>query len=210
MKVKLKFASGGRNRNAVELIAVGEKLCLVPRRPTSVDQNGSEHHLFGHASVLPKLKNSVQITDTRANMNAHKKRKTANGAAPVPAEEGAEHNSGASSRSPSPSSAAVVHAASSSSSSAVATSKPRPARKQITPQELESIKVAADKSAQTGVTYNIWHNKWAGGDSYDAAASHRKAETRCDIARDSGYTRGDVNGGAYVCLYFARGYCPLG
>lgn len=59
-----------------------------------------------------------------------------------------------------------------------------------------------------GVSYNIWYNKWSGGDRDDH--SKHKAETRCDIARDSGYTRGDARKSTTVCLFFARGCCPQG
>ncbi|KDN38269.1 hypothetical protein K437DRAFT_259466 [Tilletiaria anomala UBC 951] len=140
-------------------------------------------------------------------MNAHKKRKTAGGAVASPTSRSpspvdSDNESGLAS----PSKAGQMP----STGTTASMNKPRPARKQITPEGLEAIKAAADKSAQSGVTYNLWYNKWAGGDSYDAAANNRKAETRCDISRDSGYTRGDINGGAYVCLFFARGYCPLG
>ena len=143
-------------------------------------------------------------------MNAHKKRKTGEGSAtevevavavaPVASTSALTTSSKSNGNSSNNGSAAVT----------VSKHKPRPARKQIELSELEAIKAAAEKSGQTGSIYNTWHNKWAGGDSYDAANNQRKSATRCEIARDSGYTRGDINGGAYVCLFFARGYCPNG
>ncbi len=137
-------------------------------------------------------------------MNAHKKRKTDDGGAvALSAQHGSDHDEDEGQ-------SLVPAASASTSSSASSLPKPRPARRQIKPERLEEIKAAADKSAQTGVTYNLWYNKWSGGDSFDSRNNTRQAETRCDIARDSGYTRADVNGGSYVCLYFARGYCPLG
>lgn len=60
----------------------------------------------------------------------------------------------------------------------------------------------------SGVSYNIWYNKWSGGDRDDH--NKHKAETRCDIARDSGYTRGDAQKSTTICLFFARGCCPQG
>ncbi|KAK0566899.1 Pre-mRNA-splicing factor [Tilletia horrida] len=101
-----------------------------------------------------------------------------------------------------------------STSTAVATSssapRSRPARQQITAAKLEAIRQAADKGAQSGTTYNIWYNKWSGGDREDGYNNKTKAETRCDIARDSGYTRADTAKGSVYCLFFARGHCPLG
>lgn len=68
----------------------------------------------------------------------------------------------------------------------------------------------------SGTTYNIWYGKWAGGDREDH--SKHLSQTRCDIARDAGYTRGiDSSAGpsgsssnSYICLPFAKGCCPRG
>lgn len=78
---------------------------------------------------------------------------------------------------------------------------------------------------------DIWYNKWAGGDREDSYGQYvflpfrlrspcecltdrlyRKthSQSRCIIARDSGYTRADAMGTKYCCLFFARGCCPLG
>lgn len=81
--------------------------------------------------------------------------------------------------------------------------KKRPARVQMDPSEFSS-----EPPPQTGTTYNIWFNKWAGGDR--EAYQQTKAKGRCNIARDSGYTLGDKVTGSYFCLRFARGICPLG
>jgi hypothetical protein len=86
------------------------------------------------------------------------------------------------------------------------TKKRRPARKQV-----EAKKLADQAPKQTGHTYNIWYSKWSGGDnSNDPFAAKEHAETRCSIARDSGYTRADRTPGSYFCLFFARGMCPNG
>ncbi|KAK0383497.1 hypothetical protein NLU13_9408 [Sarocladium strictum] len=69
--------------------------------------------------------------------------------------------------------------------------KKRPARPQIDPSEISS-----EPPPQTGTTFNIWYNKWSGG--------------RCNIAKDSGYTKADSVPGSYFCLFFARGICPHG
>ncbi|KAH6893229.1 hypothetical protein B0T10DRAFT_481779 [Thelonectria olida] len=63
---------------------------------------------------------------------------------------------------------------------------------------------------QTGVTYNIWYNKWSGGDRDDKYLSNTTSKTRCNIAKDAGYTKADGNPGSYFCLLFARGRCPKG
>ncbi|KAI9829615.1 MAG: Pre-mRNA-splicing factor [Phylliscum demangeonii] len=82
----------------------------------------------------------------------------------------------------------------------------RPARPQIDPSSLK----IGELPAQTGTIFNIWYNKWSGGDREDKYLSKHHAEGRCDIARDSGYTRADKVAGSFFCLFFARGLCPKG
>lgn len=81
--------------------------------------------------------------------------------------------------------------------------KKRPARPQIDPALIRS-----EPPPQTGTTFNIWFNKWSGGDREDVAQTAAKG--RCHVARDSGYTRADKVPGSYFCLFFARGVCPKG
>lgn len=83
--------------------------------------------------------------------------------------------------------------------------KRRPARPQVDPATLKS-----EPPQQTGTVFNIWYNKWSGGDREDRYLSKHAAQSRCDVARDSGYTRADKVPGSYFCLFFARGVCPNG
>ncbi|KAN0065601.1 Pre-mRNA-splicing factor [Thecaphora frezii] len=102
--------------------------------------------------------------------------------------------------------------------------RPRPARKQVTPERLRALLEVAKPQNSSGGIYNIWHENFSGGDRNEVKGMVR-AETRCDIARDSGYTKADLatrptpastaaataeSEGAYCCLYFARGCCPHG
>ncbi|KAM0256376.1 hypothetical protein ACHAQJ_005027 [Trichoderma viride] len=81
--------------------------------------------------------------------------------------------------------------------------KRRPARPQVEPDFFSN-----EPPPQTGTTFNIWYNKWAGGDH--EAYQQTKSKGRCNIARDSGYTKADGVSGSYFCLFFARGLCPRG
>ncbi|KZF22606.1 hypothetical protein L228DRAFT_246941 [Xylona heveae TC161] len=83
--------------------------------------------------------------------------------------------------------------------------KRRPARVQIDPSTIKS-----EPPPQTGTIFNIWYNKWSGGDREDKYLSQHAAPSRCNVARDSGYTRADRVPGSYFCLFFARGVCPKG
>lgn len=83
--------------------------------------------------------------------------------------------------------------------------KLKPARKQVKPGEVEK-----KEAPQTGKEYNIWYNKWAGGDREDSYSNKVKSQTRCNIKRDSGLTRANTTGVKYCCLFFARGCCPYG
>ncbi|KAI6373418.1 Pre-mRNA-splicing factor [Pyricularia oryzae] len=83
--------------------------------------------------------------------------------------------------------------------------KKRPARPQIDPALVKS-----EPPPQTGTTFNIWYNKWSGGDREDKYTSQTAAKGRCNVAKDSGYTKADQTTGSYFCLFFARGVCPKG
>ncbi|KAL4788081.1 hypothetical protein BJX76DRAFT_345154 [Aspergillus varians] len=83
--------------------------------------------------------------------------------------------------------------------------KRRPARPQVDPATIKS-----EPPPQTGTIFNIWYNKWSGGDREDKYLSKHAAPSRCNIAKDSGYTRADKVTGSYFCLFFARGICPKG
>ncbi|KAJ9657605.1 Pre-mRNA-splicing factor [Coniosporium apollinis] len=83
--------------------------------------------------------------------------------------------------------------------------KRRPARPQVDPAEFK-----LEPPPQTGTIFNIWYNKWSGGDREDKYLSKHAAPSRCNIAKDSGYTRADSVPGSYFCLFFARGLCPNG
>jgi len=83
--------------------------------------------------------------------------------------------------------------------------KRRPARPQVDPSTLKS-----EPPPQTGTIFNIWYNKWSGGDREDKYLSKHAAAGRCHIATDSGYTRADKVAGSYFCLFFAKGLCPKG
>ncbi|KAJ3802879.1 hypothetical protein GGU11DRAFT_813141 [Lentinula aff. detonsa] len=85
------------------------------------------------------------------------------------------------------------------------TKKLRPARKQVKPGDVER-----KETPQTGKEYNIWYNKWAGGDREDSYSNKIKSQTRCNVKLDSGLTRANTTGMKYCCLFFSRGCCPYG
>lgn len=81
--------------------------------------------------------------------------------------------------------------------------KKRPARPQVDPATFKPPQQEA-----SGTLYNIWYNKWSGGDQDQA--TQFAAPSRCDVGKDSGYTRADKIPGSFFCLFFARGICPKG
>ncbi|KAH8798946.1 hypothetical protein F5882DRAFT_394941 [Hyaloscypha sp. PMI_1271] len=83
--------------------------------------------------------------------------------------------------------------------------KKRAARPQVDPSTMKS-----EPPPQTGTIFNIWYNKWSGGDREDKYLSKTAAAGRCNIAKDTGYTKADKVSGSYFCLFFARGICPKG
>lgn len=84
--------------------------------------------------------------------------------------------------------------------------KRRPARPQVDPETFKGGEIPV----QTGTVFNIWYNKWSGGDREDKYISKAHAAGRCNILKDSGYTKADKIPGSYFCLFFARGLCPRG
>ncbi|KAK5125546.1 Pre-mRNA-splicing factor [Meristemomyces frigidus] len=83
--------------------------------------------------------------------------------------------------------------------------KRRPARPQQDPATFKT-----EPPPQTGTIFNVWYNKWSGGDREDAISSEHQAKGRCNVALDSGYTKAERVPGSYFCLFFARGLCPKG
>ncbi|KAJ3065917.1 Pre-mRNA-splicing factor [Podochytrium sp. JEL0797] len=76
----------------------------------------------------------------------------------------------------------------------------RPARKQ-------STEFGGKVDQPTGSVFNIWYSKWAGGDRFNHNALD-KAEHRCSIQNDCGYTRAAKS--SSFCIHFARGVCAKG
>lgn len=72
--------------------------------------------------------------------------------------------------------------------------KKRPARTQVDPSFVKS-----EPPPQTGTIFNIWYAKWSGGDRGDQQDLNTPAPGRCNIARDSGYTRADKVNGSFFC-----------
>ncbi|KAK4864303.1 hypothetical protein LT330_009830 [Penicillium expansum] len=68
--------------------------------------------------------------------------------------------------------------------------KKRPARIQV-----DASTVKAEPAQQPGLDYNIWYNK--SGDNDDKYGLSQPAPSRCNIARDSGYTRADRIPGSF-------------
>lgn len=105
--------------------------------------------------------------------------------------------------------------------------QPRPARKQVSMAKFNSIKEAFSARPESAGAFNIWYENYAGVDREENEAQKAKRETRCDIARDSGYTKADItlrtqaarmqqgasitpDEAVYCCIHFARGCCPHG
>ncbi|KAI1736221.1 RNA recognition domain-containing protein [Xylaria scruposa] len=83
--------------------------------------------------------------------------------------------------------------------------KKKPARPQVDADFIKS-----EPPPQTGNIFNIWYNKWSGGDREDKYLAQTAAKGRCNVQKDSGFTRADKIAGSYFCLFFARGICPRG
>ncbi|KAJ3047190.1 Pre-mRNA-splicing factor [Rhizophlyctis rosea] len=79
----------------------------------------------------------------------------------------------------------------------------KPARRQVKRNPNERPTIDMD---QTG-SYNIWYHRFQG--DRRKRQPLEKAQTRCNIAKDSGRTRARDPGGTF-CVHFARGACDKG
>lgn len=108
------------------------------------------------------------------------------------------------------------------STPSTSTSTSKPARIQISHSKLKQLRDSSESDNQPGGgTYNIWYNKFSGGDTQqDSNKNLIKADTRCHLFKDQGWTKASRsntsstnsggNSGNYCCLFFARGHCPNG
>lgn len=78
----------------------------------------------------------------------------------------------------------------------------RPARLQVDADAIEN------EQAPQGTTYNIWYQRWSGGDSSNKGRPTTNSPYRVNIAKDTGYTRAEAS--LNICIYFARGCCDRG
>eukprot|EP00741_Cyanophora_paradoxa_P000223 tig00000402_g216.t1 len=69
--------------------------------------------------------------------------------------------------------------------------------------------IATGSGKEEGAFWNIWYERWQGGNSY-RQRERKLAPTRCCIATDAGLTRGNTKKGAFICLHFAKGRCIYG
>jgi hypothetical protein len=82
----------------------------------------------------------------------------------------------------------------------------RPARKQVDHIETKHSKFEGANE------FNIWYGRYQGETFRGGKAKDERAETRCSILMDAGYTKADKTaaGTGFFCLHFARGACALG
>ncbi|KAI8915236.1 hypothetical protein DFJ77DRAFT_461785 [Powellomyces hirtus] len=76
----------------------------------------------------------------------------------------------------------------------------RPARKQVNAPAKATVNV------EQGGNFNIWYNRWSGEGRKHKALE--KAERRCNMKRDMGYTKAQP--GSLFCVHFSRGCCMKG
>eukprot|EP01012_Entosiphon_sulcatum_P042757 TRINITY_DN5683_c0_g1_i1.p1 TRINITY_DN5683_c0_g1~~TRINITY_DN5683_c0_g1_i1.p1 ORF type:complete len:368 (-),score=69.66 TRINITY_DN5683_c0_g1_i1:30-1109(-) len=57
--------------------------------------------------------------------------------------------------------------------------------------------------------YNIWYHRHFGRKK-DELESKPKAEARCNVKEDSGWTKGWEKDDGFICIFFAKGICSFG
>ncbi|KAG0218362.1 Pre-mRNA-splicing factor [Mortierella sp. NVP41] len=95
----------------------------------------------------------------------------------------------------------------------------RPARKQVAKEKVLGPQASGPTrggggGGKPGQTYNIYYDKWSGGnrgaDRSNQGGAKEKSLYRCDPVKDTGRTKGTYNPNAYFCAFFAKGCCPNG
>ncbi|SCU88350.1 LAFA_0E12178g1_1 [Lachancea sp. 'fantastica'] len=80
--------------------------------------------------------------------------------------------------------------------------KKKPAPVQVLEKDLPS-----SIPPQTGLTFNVWYNKWSQGNS---GGNRFVSPFKLNADSDQGYTKGDKSKRTFFCLYFTKGMCCLG
>ena len=84
----------------------------------------------------------------------------------------------------------------------------RPARKQV------ETMLSSHSNREGNNDYNIWYGRWAGDNWSYGLEQGEPATTRCNVAKDAGYTRADKDARegkeCFFCIHFARGCCCKG
>ncbi|SCU85214.1 LADA_0D06282g1_1 [Lachancea dasiensis] len=75
------------------------------------------------------------------------------------------------------------------------------------PLQVSETELPSSIPPQTGLTFNVWYNKWSQGNS---GQSRFVSPYKLDPADHEGYTRGDKTKESFFCLYFSKGMCCLG
>ncbi|AEY98134.1 FAFR451W-Ap [Eremothecium gossypii FDAG1] len=75
------------------------------------------------------------------------------------------------------------------------------------PVQVREADLPSSLPPQTGLTFNIWYNKWSQGYSGDARFVN---PYKLEPELHAGTTRGDKQGQIYFCIYFSKGMCCMG
>ncbi|CUS24389.1 LAQU0S16e00606g1_1 [Lachancea quebecensis] len=75
------------------------------------------------------------------------------------------------------------------------------------PVQISESELPSSIPPQTGLTFNVWYNKWSQGNS---GQSRFVSPYRLDVDLHQGYTKGDKARQPFFCLYFCKGMCCMG
>ncbi|CAR23511.1 active spliceosome conformation promoter CWC2 [Lachancea thermotolerans CBS 6340] len=75
------------------------------------------------------------------------------------------------------------------------------------PVQISEAELPSSIPPQTGLTFNVWYNKWSQGNS---GQSRFVSPYRLDVDLHQGNTKGDKARQPFFCLYFCKGMCCMG
>ncbi|SCV03066.1 LAMI_0H05204g1_1 [Lachancea mirantina] len=80
-------------------------------------------------------------------------------------------------------------------------------KRRAAPIQVKEADLPSSIPSQTGLTFNVWYNKWSQGNS---GKERFVNPYRLEPELHEGYTRGDGVKQVFFCLYFGKGMCCLG
>lgn len=100
-----------------------------------------------------------------------------------------------------------IHSSSGTTSATLAMPNDSQPKWKPAPVQISEAELPSSIPPQTGLTFNLWYNKWSQGNS---GQNRFVSPYKLEVDVHEGYTRGDKCNQPFFCLYFCKGMCCMG